>query len=219
MTESTVSQLPLSLRLALSYAPRRSHDLFLGLFALDTKFAGIVRHAREPMLAQMRLAWWREMLAKPVSERPSGDLLLTMLAIWQGEEDVLSGLAEGWEILLAEPPFGADEIVRFAAARAACFAALARLTGNGAQAVQAKQAGYLWALADLVQGLSDPVERGAALALARDEPPLKGRLPRDLRPLAVLSGLARRNVASGKGAMLSGPLDMLTVFRLGLIGR
>ena len=31
----------------------------------------------EPMLGQMRLAWWRDALGKPVDERPRGDAVLT----------------------------------------------------------------------------------------------------------------------------------------------
>ena len=43
-------------RLALSYAPRSSHALWLGLFALAARLAGIVRSARVPARAQSSLA-------------------------------------------------------------------------------------------------------------------------------------------------------------------
>ena len=88
MIEDAVSSLPLPQRLALSYAPRASRNAFAGLLALDTRFAGIVRHAREPMLAQMRLAWWRDVLAKPAAEWPTGEPLLALLAEWQGESSL-----------------------------------------------------------------------------------------------------------------------------------
>jgi len=219
MIEDAVSSLPLPQRLALSYAPRASRNAFAGLFALDTRFAGIVRHAREPMLAQMRLAWWRDVLAKPAAEWPTGEPLLALLAEWQGESAALCGLAEGWECLLAEPPFGASEIDGFAMGRAECFAALTRLASMGERADDARRAGRIWALADLAQGLGKPQERESALAMARKEAGTRFRLPRALRPALVLAGLARRAVKRGGGDLLAGPADMLAALRLGIMGR
>jgi len=46
-------------RLALAYAPQSTRLPLLALLALDMRLAGIVRNSREPMLAQLRLAWWR----------------------------------------------------------------------------------------------------------------------------------------------------------------
>ncbi|MDD3799168.1 MAG: hypothetical protein PHE36_08330 [Novosphingobium sp.] len=219
MKTAIVASLPIPQRLALSYAPGRSRELFMALFALDARLAGIVRQAREPMLAQMRLAWWRETLGKPGGERPSGEPLLAFLAAWEGEEAALSGLAEGWESLLAEPPFGEEEIRSFAKGRADAFAALARLAGAGGHADAARKAAHCWALMDLARGLSDPRERDLALALAEEEAAAGWALPRSLRPLSVLGGLARRNAARGGGELLGGPGDMLAALRLGLTGR
>lgn len=219
MKEENTVPLPHLLRLALSYAPHLSRDLFASLFALDTKFAGIIRQSREPMLAQMRLAWWRETLEKPVQDRPTGDPLLATLAPWEGEEAALCGLAAGWEQLLAEPILEEKEIQAFAAARGECFAALARLTGLSAYAKTAHAAGALWALADLAQGLSDTQERTTVHAIMNRTHMPRQRLPRTLRPLTILAGLARRSIAKGEGALLVKPTDMIVAVRLGLIGR
>jgi phytoene synthase len=54
--------LPIERRLALAYAPGRARAATLGLFALDAALGNLVRAAREPLLGQMRLAWWREEL-------------------------------------------------------------------------------------------------------------------------------------------------------------
>lgn len=219
MEESTIPLPPL-LRLALTYAPQPSHDLFASLFALDTKFAGIIRQSREPILAQMRLAWWRETLGKPAGERPASDPLLASLARWEGEEAALCDLAEGWEQLLAEPVFGEKEIEAFATARGECFAAIARLSGQNDYANIARTAGKVWALADLAQGLSDSHERAAVHAIMNHLELPGQRLPRTLRPLTILAGLARRSIAGGEGtALLSKPTDMFLAIRLGLIGR
>ena len=46
-------------RLALAYAPAEARPAWAGLLALDARLAGVVRAAREPVLGQLRLAWWR----------------------------------------------------------------------------------------------------------------------------------------------------------------
>jgi phytoene synthase len=74
-------------------------------------------------------------------------------------------------------------------------------------------------LVDLAQGLSDPQEREAALAMARKESGMRIRLPRSLRPAQILAGLACRAVGRGGVEMLSGPADMLAALRLGMLGR
>lgn len=218
MTEDIVAGLPLPQRLALSYAPSRSRRPFLALLALDARLAGIVRQASEPMLAQMRLAWWRETLTAERGRRPAGEPLLELLESWAGEEQALTGLVDGWELLLAEPPMAAALIAKFGEARAAPFAALARLNGV-AESDMAARAGLIWALADLANGLSHAGERDAALALAREIAQPLPRLPRSLRPLAVLAGLARRSLARGGRPLLHGPASGALALRLGILGR
>jgi len=57
-----VASLPTASRLALAYAPAKARLQTLALFALDTRLAGLLRNSSEPMLAQLRLSWWRETL-------------------------------------------------------------------------------------------------------------------------------------------------------------
>lgn len=219
MTDEIIAGLPLPARLALSYAPARSRSLFLGFFALDSRLAAIIRQGREPILAQMRLAWWRETLEKKPDARPSGEPLLEVLAEWRGEEQALVELTEGWEILLAEPPLPEQQILRFGQARGSAVAALARLSGEPAHAEPAARAGLLWAMADLASGVTEPSEKEVALSIVRRAAEEPARLPRALRPLAVLAGLARRSAARGGGPMLDGASTGLLAMRLGILGR
>ena len=219
MTEEIIAGLPLPLRLALSYAPARSRSLFLGFFALDSRLSLVIRQGREPILAQMRLAWWRETLEKDVDARPSGEPLLEVLAEWRGEELALVELAEGWEILLGEPPLAEQQIMRFGQVRGRAVAALARLSGEPAHAEAAGRAGLLWAMADLAGGVTEPAEREAALSIVRDVAQAPVRLPPALRPLTVLAGLARRSVAKGGRPLLDGASTGLLAMRLGILGR
>src|SRR5690606_20839572 len=66
-------------RLALAYAPARARTATLALMALDNRLGTIVRQMREPIAAQLRLAWWRDTLARPVPEWPQGEPVLAAL--------------------------------------------------------------------------------------------------------------------------------------------
>jgi len=217
MTEDDLARLRMPQRLALTYASRSTRPGFAALFLVDTTLADIVRQAREPMLAQLRLAWWRDRFEQDVADRPAGNPLLASLADWAGEESALRGLVDGWEQLLADGPLTRNAMMGFATGRGECFAALARLHGAAGDA--AAQAGRLWALVDLASGLSDPHERETALALARIEGAPAHTLPRAMRPLTVLAGLAHRALKRADGALLAGAGDMLAAMRLGLLGR
>lgn len=201
-------------RLALSYATGRAKPLFLGLFAVDTKLASIVRGAREPMLGQLKLAWWREQLAKPSSERASGEPLLGTLADWDAARHSLSGLADGWEHLLGDAPLPETAIAGFAEARGQACAALAGLL-NGNQE-EARRAGYNWALSELAARVTDHDERQAIMDLASRQDWHIARLERDLRPLLVLHGLAARSWS--RGFAPNGPGAILSAIRLGMLG-
>lgn len=207
--------LPAAQRLALAYAPSPSRPSTLALLALDARLAQIVRGRREPLAAQLRLAWWREMLERPAAHWPTGEPLLEALRGWR-EPAALAALPSGWEALLAEE-LTPSAIAEFVDARGLAFAALARELGAEAPA-QAAAAARIWALADLAANLSAGAERQLALDHARSlgSPP---RLPRSLRPLAVLAALGAAALARGGGELLAGPNRMLLVLRVGLAGR
>ncbi len=220
MTQIAIGALPDELRLALAYAPFRTRELFSIVFLLDTRLAGIVRAASEPLLAQLRLAWWRDELHKPPTSRAKGDPLLDSIsAEWCGEEPALAGLVDGWENLVAEPPFPVTTPDRFATGRAQAFSAIARLVGHSAAEDAVELAARRWALADLAGKLSDQEELDLAFGAARALSTLQVRLPRALRPVAVLDGLAQRAISRGGGPLLVGRADALRAIRLGLFGR
>lgn len=199
--------------MALAYCPRVTRAAFTVLLALDARLAGIVRSSREPILSQLRLAWWRDQIAKPAEERKAGEPLLAALTAWPGDTAGLAGLVDGWEALLvgSEPPIGA--ISQLAEARAAAVASLAT-AGNR---TQARRMAKNWALADLSSRLSDPAVRLPAIATATAQDWHTVILPRGLRPLQVLYGLSRRD--RGRRPLLADRRAFLIALRLGLIGR
>lgn len=201
-------------RLALAYAPAPARDDWLTLLVLDARLAGIVRSAREPMLAQLRLAWWRDRLNSDPSTWPQGEPLLAALAPWGGAAAGLAALVDGWEALLGDGPLDSDALDAFARGRAAAIAALAVQLGAEPQDAAASR----WALADLALHLGDRAERETALALL-GAAPVAGKVPAALRPLAILGGLSERALRKGAGEALSGPGALFAAIRLGIIGR
>jgi len=210
------STLPTEQRLALAYAPRAARDLWAGLFLLDSRLADILRGAREPMLGQIRLAWWRDRLTE-TGHPLAGEPLLALLSSWGEHGRGLVALVDGWEALLDEGPVGAEALSGFAEGRAQACVALARAAGVPEAADEAARAGFGWAIADLGGKLTRKEERNAANGLAGQQDWRRSALPRPLRPLMVLHGLARRN--GGAKGLLSGPGDLLIAARIGLIGR
>lgn len=214
-----VETLPLAGRLALSYAPAASRQAVLALFALDTRLAGLIRNSTEPMLAQLRLSWWRETLRRDKREWPEGEPMLAALRSWGGAHSDLEALVDGWEALTMPPPLTEAALVQLAKGRGAAFAALAQAVGRADEAPRATALGEGWALADLSMRLSRSEERDAArsLAMARKSPSL--RVSRALRPLAVLFALADRRMRKGDNAAAHSPAALMLAMRVGLLGR
>lgn len=179
-------------RLAVAYAPRAAQPLWQGFLALGHRLADAAREGREPLMIQLRLAWWRDRFDQPVSEWPASEPLLALLEPWDAERAALRGLVDGWEALVV----GEDGGAALDAARVNTVLALARLCGVSDH---------------------EPVRRAAAEWLGLQPPaPPAPRLPKALRPLAILRGLALRGTKEGAASPLS---DYLTLLRIGTFGR
>lgn len=202
-------------RLALAYAPGRARAATLAVLAFDARLASLVRGRKEPMLVQLRLAWWRDRLHEPASARPAGDPLLDLIGQTGLAGEVLAEAVDGWELLLADR-LDAEAAQSHASQRGLLFAALAGALGEAAQVEAAAAAGTDWALADLSAHLSDPAEQAAVGALLAERRWHDGHLPRALRSLAVLHGLARRGKGDG---LATGPGALLAALRIGMFGR
>lgn len=201
-------------RLAVAYAPRPLRARYVTLFALDEALALVVDRRTEPMLAQIRLAWWREQLERGAA--PATDTVACIRDAWSGDLGGLLPIVDGWEALLAEEP----DVAAAASERAKPFVAIARHLGGGEIAAdRTALAARRWALVDLAGRLRDPAPREAALRLAHDLPATLPPLPRALRPLAILEGLAWRSLRRGGGSLLGDRLSPFAALRIGLFGR
>jgi 15-cis-phytoene synthase len=199
--------------LAVAWQPRLSRERLASLLALDARLARQVMRAREPLIGQIGLAWWRERLSDASREDP----LLTALGEAWGEGAAnLVPLVDGWEELLGERPLDRSAIENFAAGRGAAMASLADAVGAAPARDAAGIAGRRWALAEFRSISFDPGEdaqsREIGLALPRPS-----RLPRVLRGVAVLDGLSARALARGE-PLLSGRGAALAALRLGMLG-
>lgn len=218
--DDQIEGLPLLQRLALAYAPRDARPLTLGLMALDNRLAGIVSRATEPMLAQIRLAWWRELLTQEPDSWPGGEPLLALLRHWRGRAVDLVPLVNGWEgAVTGEDDLADEDIKRLAEARSAAFGVLADVLGHPGAADTASQMARGWALADLAVYLSGPSDRQAARGMLSDVEWTRQRLPRALRPVAVLNGLAAQSTRKDTGLDQLTPTAIIPAMRIGLFGR
>lgn len=218
MTAPSTDALPLEQNLALLHASKPVAWQLGAFLRLDRRLGQFVSQSKEPILTQMRLAWWRDQLTKPVADRPGGDAILDDLsAHWPDEEGALIALVDGWEQLLAEPPLPQAAAEDFAAARAHCFGAIARMAGY--DPVNAIHCGARWAFADLLTRMSDPEERAFVLSVACSQCASKLALPYKLRSLAILGKLGQRAIDSGGRPLIAARGDVLHIMRLGLFGR
>jgi len=211
--------LPPEQRLALSYTRPDLRPALASFFALDRRFGRIVAKSSEPVIGQMRLAWWREQLEKPVSDRPAGDLLLDAVSQhWAGQEEVLLSLVDGWEELLVVPTLTPAVAARFCARRARALSLMAASCGNGA-GKRAQAAGERWAAADAAVHVSSDEEREVLLATGLGRASGKGSTARSMRGLAVLEALALRSLRRGGRPLMDGRGAALVALRAGLLGR
>lgn len=175
--------------LALAYAPTKFRSAFALLLQIDDRFADILRNAREPMIAQIKMAWWREAFGKAPHQRPKGEPLLQ--ALNQTDDLItftaLEALVLAWENLLGNDEWTQEVLESHAIQRAeAIFQTYAQWVGN---AQDVRPLGQLWALETLRVAFPERVSDMVALPVVS--------LPkaRALRPLSILTMSVR--TASG----------------------
>jgi 15-cis-phytoene synthase len=163
---TTISWTP-DVELALHYAGAE----MAALMRFDRTLAQTVSQAKDPALAQLRLAWWRTQLEAPVAGNEGYETIRLFGAR-------LLPVIDGWEQLLAPLPLSEAALTAYGEGRGDIFAIL----GGDARA------GAGWALADFARHCSDPVTAERARQLA--EPMLRSTL-RQAKPLRVLTSLAK----------------------------
>lgn len=191
VAENLASGLPVGSRLALAYAPKRAHLPWLALLLLEQRLAETAPSGREPLMIQIRLAWWRDRLGEDADAWPASEPVLRALRSWNGQHGALVSLVDGWESAIIGDDSGTD----LRAARVEAYVALARVLG--------------------VERLDDVRTMALETVNPQQGPAAKRKVPRAMRPLAILRVLARQEAA---GADASPVRDLLRVMRAGLLG-
>lgn len=201
-------------RVALGYcAPVQREQLVLA-FALDQRLGQLVARTTEPMLGQMRLAWWREALRQAPEQRPKGDAVLDGISqLWEASCDPLIDLVDGWEHLLGEEPLDHAAAMACGEARAGAMLAATGLGLDEPGACAARAAALIWALADLAAKVSDSDERAVVIAAGRAAQLPQHRLPPQARALAVLCALGRRSLRRGGRPLMEGRMAAIVAVR------
>ena len=158
---------------------------FDALFGVDDALGEVVGTAREPMMAAIKLAWWRDSLEKldrePAPAEPRLQAAARELLPRGVSGSSLAALEDGWATLLEEAP---DE-GRLQARGAVLFMLAGRLLAGEGDGLGA--AGRLWAAADLARRFGRAMPRPASLPV----------MARRLRPLTGLAMLANRDARAG----------------------
>ena len=220
MSPELTQPLPDEARLALAYTPEFLRGPLRIFFEFDARLARLVTATSEPMLGQVRLAWWRDTLGMAVSERPKGDEVLDAIGQhWAGAEEALVALVNGWENMLAEPPMSEEAVLAFADGRGQALAGLNFFGGGGEKfANMLSEAGRLWALADAASHLPQGEERDTFVSLGRSIAPIAA-LKVPYKGVSVLAALAARSLRANGKPLMAGRGAALVAMRAGILGR
>jgi phytoene synthase len=171
------------------------------------------------MLAQLRLAWWRDKLSTSSRQWPVAEPLFAALAPWREQSDALVSLVNGWEQMVGETPLPREAFEHLAEARGAAFAGLCSVTDCPDASAAAHTSAMDWSLVDTLSRLSGAEERDAVAALLAGREMQHRPLPKALRPLAILRGLAVQSVRRGVALDELGMRGLAAALRIGLAGR
>ena len=210
--------------LALSYVPAARRPALAALWGLDAALGAVLTSGRDPLLSQIKLAWWRESLEAldraPAPAEPALQALAAHVLPSGVTGADLAQMESGWALLLTPDPLGADELASYAGRRGGLlFRHSARLLGAGSSNA-VERGGEAWALIDLARHSGSEADAEAALAAARDRAQ-RLRWPAALRPLGMLAALALRDSEPDRARWEEpgAPRRMLRMLRHRLSGR
>lgn len=220
MTPVSDTILPAEIQLALAHTPQDYRDALTVFFDLDLRLGRILSGTTEPMLGQMRLAWWRETLMRPAHERPTGDIVLDAIGKhWVGRETALIALVDCWEELLAEPPLGKEHAQRFAQGRSRAMLAAFDHQQGASDASGVSASAELWAIADLANSVSELEEREMLVTVGLNAADRAERLSSPYKGVALLGALALRSLEKGGQPLMEGRGASVTALRAAIFGR
>jgi 15-cis-phytoene synthase len=187
-------------RLSITYCPAHSRPFFELILAFDSRLKDVASRNTEPLIAQLRLAWWRDAITQSETINRTGEPLLAQLS---GMKDTklaatarssMLDLLTAWEHIIVAPD-DANAAHEYASRRSnAVFGGF--LTANSVpMAEEVIALGRIWALQDI--GLMDDPAQNRRMS-----PMLRKRSYRALTILAYAVQLQSRS-DRGAGVKLS----------------
>lgn len=210
------------IELAISYAAPMQRAALRALWALDAQLAATLIRASDPMVARLRLTWWREALIRlDTAAAPAQPLLAAIAtAILPGgvRGQDLAGLTDGWEALLVPDPLTQDDLGAYAHGRGKLFVRGGQVLGVAWPMLATAGAG--WALADLASHVRSAETAAMARSLAAPllRQAMAERWPRALRALGAVLVLAERDLRR-PGEARGAPGRVLRMVRHRISGR
>jgi len=186
--------------LALTYIPSKWRPAVEALWRLDAALGAVLAGGREPLISQIKLAWWRDSLEKLDQAKPPAEPVLQaaardILPLGVSGAD-LSELEQGWTGLLSPDPLTDEELASYAARRGALLFRLSGAILGHQLSPEMERGGEAWALVDLARH-SNAADAAAAFEAARERADARVHWPSRLRPLGMLAALARRDINRG----------------------
>src|SRR5688500_14098760 len=100
--------------LALTYVPAERRPALAALWRLDAALGAVLAGGREPLISRIKLAWWRDSLARLDQAPPPAEPVLQEVArhvLPRGiKGSQLARMEEGWSILLASEALTASDL-------------------------------------------------------------------------------------------------------------
>ena len=155
--------------LAIAYAPAPIRRRLAWLLILDQRLLSILERTTEPMIAQLRLSWWRDALKLAPGKRPKGEPLLAELNQIEPDNALIDAgllLVDAFEILATGGDSAEQDTARNQRISAICDAFAIWV---GCAESQQKQIDYI---ADWWGDAAMPMPKS---------------IPRVLRPLSILA--------------------------------
>ncbi|PCI39119.1 MAG: hypothetical protein COB46_09620 [Rhodospirillaceae bacterium] len=187
-------------------APRAKRDGMLALLAFDQEIARIPTLVSEPMLGQIRLQWWIDVLPGVTGGRPPGHPVAQALADLDLSTEELRGLVEARNFDLKQEPFTFEALCQYAEDTGGAFQVLVlkQLGVEDEQAVAAaREIGTAKTLAAFLH--TADIEEKARNYIEQKLKSARGRIiPRKVkkaaRPALLLARLIERELRLGAGA-------------------
>lgn len=181
------------------WLPAAAREGWNAINLFDAELARVSVEAKEPTLAAIRLAWWRERLEGLADGRsPPAQPLLQALATVRERVRLgaLAQLDDAWLPLLEGP--SPDWALHCRLRGGVLFDALAQLLGAAGRSEWTSAAGAQWAAGRVAHGELGVRAEGAVLdAVAPLGAPIPAAPDRRLRPLLALARLGARDLAAG----------------------